>query len=205
MGRRCHRPGGPAVRPGRARPAVGHRHHRAPDARGQGLLLRRARRLQPPRRRLVDRSSPTPPWSRTRWAWPSTKRYPDAERSRDPLRPGHAVHVLGVHATGHRLRPAAVDGTVGDCYDNAIIESFWSRMQSRASQPEAMEDAGRTRQRDVRVPRDLPQPPAPPLSASGCLPRSSMRTSTTPKRHDRLKHPEVVKPGITPTLERMEQ
>ena len=28
-----------------------------------------------------------------------------------------------------RLRTGPVDGRVGDCYDNAVIESFWARMQ----------------------------------------------------------------------------
>jgi len=37
---------------------VGDRHHRAPHARGQGVLRRRARRVQPTRRRLVDRPQP---------------------------------------------------------------------------------------------------------------------------------------------------
>ena len=36
-------------------PAAGHRHHRAPHPRGQALLLRGHRRLQPPRRRLGHR------------------------------------------------------------------------------------------------------------------------------------------------------
>lgn len=49
------RPGRPPVRPNRPQPALGHRHHRAPHTRGQGLLRGRARRVLPTRRWLVDR------------------------------------------------------------------------------------------------------------------------------------------------------
>jgi hypothetical protein len=42
----------------RTRSALGHRHHRAPDARRQGVLRRPARRVLPARRRLVDRLDP---------------------------------------------------------------------------------------------------------------------------------------------------
>ena len=53
-----HRPGQAPVHRGRPEPALGHRHHRAPHPRRQGLLLRRDRRVQPPRRRLGDRHRP---------------------------------------------------------------------------------------------------------------------------------------------------
>ena len=58
--RRGHgrRPRRPALRSRTAQSAVGGRHHRAPDPRGQGLLRGRARRLQPPRGRLVDQPQP---------------------------------------------------------------------------------------------------------------------------------------------------
>lgn len=50
----------------------------------------------------------------------------------------------------------------------------------RTARPAALADPGRTRQRDLRVPRDLPQPPAPALSAWHALTRrvrSSTRTN----------------------------
>jgi putative transposase len=54
--RRDHRrPGRAPVRPPSPRPVVGHRHHRAPDARGQGVLLRSAGRVLPPGGGLVHR------------------------------------------------------------------------------------------------------------------------------------------------------
>jgi transposase InsO family protein len=53
-------------------------------------------------------------------------------------------------------------GSIGDCYDNAMMESFWSRHAGRAPQPEALEHTPGTRERDLRLPRDLAQPSTPP-------------------------------------------
>jgi putative transposase len=36
---------------------------------------------------------------------------------------------LGVHPLGTGLRAGPLEGLDRDCYDNAVIESFWSRMQ----------------------------------------------------------------------------
>jgi transposase-like protein len=47
--------GQPRLHPRGTEPVVGHRHHRAPDPRGQGLLRGGARLLLPQGRRLVDR------------------------------------------------------------------------------------------------------------------------------------------------------
>ena len=47
----------------------------------------------------------------------------------DSFRPRHAVHVLGVHRASAAVGAAPSMGSVGDCYDNAMIEAFWSRMQ----------------------------------------------------------------------------
>ena len=81
-------------------------------------------------RRVVGWSidaSPSAALVTTRSAWPSSNA--TRSRNRDPRDQGTHIHVLGVH-------PASVDsgllpsmGSVGDCYDNAMIESFWSRMQ----------------------------------------------------------------------------
>lgn len=45
-----------------------------------------------------------------------------------------------------------------------MMESFWSRMQVDLPGPARLADPGRARERDLRVPQDLPQPPAPSLS-----------------------------------------
>jgi len=48
-------------------------------------------------------------------------------------------------------------GSVGDCYDNAMIESYWSRAhENRPPRSSAMEDSGRAGERDLRVFGDLP-------------------------------------------------
>jgi transposase InsO family protein len=42
---------------------------------------------------------------------------------------GSPVHLMGVHEAGTRLGAHALDWGVASCFDNAMIESFWSRMQ----------------------------------------------------------------------------
>jgi transposase InsO family protein len=54
-------------------------------------------------------------------------------------------------------------GRIGDAYDNGMMEAFWARMQTEFAQPQTMAHPAGARQRDLRVPRDLPQPQAPPL------------------------------------------
>ncbi|WP_436760855.1 transposase [Streptosporangium sp. V21-05] len=56
-------------------------------------------------------------------------------------------------------------GSIGDRFDNAVIESFWGTDADRAAQPKAMEDPGRADKCDLRVPGDLPQP----ATATQCL------------------------------------
>jgi transposase InsO family protein len=40
-----------------------------------------------------------------------------------------AIHVLGVHTADVDSGLLPSMGSVGDCFDNALMESFWSRMQ----------------------------------------------------------------------------
>ena len=142
---------GPRLRPSRARPAVGHRHHRAPDARGQGLLRGGAGCLQPPHprswlhRRSPPRTAPDPAATPPS-ADPATA--PDPNTA-GPLAAAPASSPSHTSTIGVLRRPIesgqftswaftqrAVDsgllpsmGSVGDCFDNAMVESFWSRMQ----------------------------------------------------------------------------
>jgi putative transposase len=53
-------------------------------------------------------------------------------------------------------------GSIGDCYDNAMMEILLVPHAGRAPQPAAMAHPHRTRQRHLRIPRDLAQPPTPP-------------------------------------------
>ena len=61
-------------------------------------------------------------------------------------------------AFGKRLREAGLlgsMGTVGDCYDNSMMESFWGTMQTGASRPEGMEIQERAGECDLRMDRML--------------------------------------------------
>jgi len=57
-----------------------------------------------------------------------------------PFRPRHAVHLLDVHASREGLRPRASMGSIGDSYDNAMIESFC--LECRSSCPTARAGEG---------------------------------------------------------------
>src|SRR3954452_14099389 len=54
-------------------------------------------------------------------------------------------------------------GSVDDCCDNAMIEAFWSRLQDELLNTRRWKTRVRARERDLRVHRDLPQPPTSPL------------------------------------------
>ena len=59
------------------------------------------------------------------------RRRPTPAKLHDPaFRPRLAIHILGVRATPASLPACSASmGTVGDCYDNAMMESFWGTMQ----------------------------------------------------------------------------
>ncbi|WP_216210939.1 DDE-type integrase/transposase/recombinase [Amycolatopsis aidingensis] len=68
-----------------------------------------------------------------------------------PLRPGCAIRIMGVYQAcqGFWLVPSL--GSVGDCYDSAMMESFWSRMQVELLDRQRWHPH-RVGQRDLRVP-----------------------------------------------------
>jgi putative transposase len=110
------------------RPVVDDRHHRASDARGQDLLLRRARRVLEVRPRLVDRRNPD------HHAGPQRARHdhPPAHRPRrpgHPFRPRRATYLWGFSQNVRDAGLAPSMGAVDSPYDNAMVESFWGRMQ----------------------------------------------------------------------------
>jgi putative transposase len=43
---------------------------------------------------------------------------------------GWAIHLMGLHRTRPRLWPGALHRSIGDCADNALMESFWGRVQT---------------------------------------------------------------------------
>jgi transposase InsO family protein len=69
-------------------------------------------------------------------------------------------------------------GRVGDAFDNATIEAFWAERRLSCSTGEDGAPLGAC-QRDLRVPRGLPQPQAPSQRPLECLHRTNMRLSTT--------------------------
>jgi IstB-like ATP binding protein len=73
---------------------------------------------------------PTAPWSWTcsRVGWSIDTAPTAAARSAWPSSPApHRPARLSTRPGGAALVPSM--GSVGDCYDNAMIEAFWSRMQ----------------------------------------------------------------------------
>jgi hypothetical protein len=70
---------------------------------------------------LAGRSTRLPP--------PPSSPTPSATVDSDPFGPGHPVRlmVFTQRAVDSGLLPSM--GSIGDCYDNAVIQSFWSRMQ----------------------------------------------------------------------------
>jgi transposase InsO family protein len=51
-------------------------------------------------------------------------------------------------------------GSIGDCYDNSMIEAFWSRMQVELLDRKK-EHENRTSKRDLRISREVAQPQTP--------------------------------------------
>ena len=102
----------------------------APDA--GGLLLPRLdrRRLEPPGRRLEHGD---PHADRARHARPSTRRSSAAVRARISSTTPTTARQYTSLAFGRRLREsgiAASMGSVGDCYDNAMAESFFATLET---------------------------------------------------------------------------
>lgn len=52
-------------------------------------------------------------------------------------------------------------GSIGDCYDNAVIESFWGRMQTELLNRQRWKTRLEPAKRHLRIPRNLPQPTTP--------------------------------------------
>jgi hypothetical protein len=104
------------------------RHHRAPHPRTQAVLCRGAGCLLASGGRLVDRRHPdrSPGDQCPRHGDPVP---PAGCGDADPLRPGvqFTSWTFSQRAKASGLLPSM--GGVGICYDNAMIESFWSRMQ----------------------------------------------------------------------------
>ena len=73
-------------------------------------------------------------------------------RRRDPQRPRHPIHLVGVHAPRARLRAGAIDGIDRRLLRQRPDGIVLGPDAGRATQPQAMEHPPRARQRDLRVP-----------------------------------------------------
>ena len=109
---------------------------------------------------------------------------------------------FGSWAFTHRAKDSGLlpsMGSIGDCYDNAVIESFWSRMQVELLDRQAVEDPHRAGQRDLRVPRDLAQPDAAVTASSDGSP-DRVRTQPHHHRGMRIQNLDYVEPGAHQSL-----
>ena len=70
-------------------------------------------------------------------------------------------------------------GSVGDCYDNAVCETFHATLKKETDLPTILADPSRGAHRDLSVHRGLVQPAAPSLNARLPLPD---RVRATPRR-----------------------
>src|SRR4051794_22799671 len=86
-------------------------------------------------------------------------------------------------------------GSVGDCFDNSMIEAFWSRHADRTARPAQLAHPHRADQRDLRLPRDLAQPP-PPAQRPGLAVATRVRKSKQDRRGRLIiQRPDSGKPG----------
>ena len=77
----------------------------------------------------------------------------------DPLRPRVSNSRRGLSPENvRRLGLLGSMGTVGDCYDNAPMESFWGSMQIELLNRQKMEDGPRALDRHRRMDRNVLQP-----------------------------------------------
>ena len=156
---------------------------------------RGARRVRPPRRRLVHRRLTHLRAGHQRAVDAIENRAPKPRRRAD--RPSDQGPQCTSWAYTTRARGSgllASMGSLGDCYDNAVVESFWGRMQTelldrrrcwtRVELANAMFEhleIFQNRQGDT-----------PPSARS---PRPTTSSHTTSPSHDRFQKPDSGRPG----------
>ena len=145
-----------------SRPALGRRHHPAADA-------RRAPATSPRSSTPGAAGSSAGAWPPT--CGPSSSPRPSTRRSSAAVRRRGLVHhsdhgsQYTSLAFGQRLREsgiAASMGSVGDCYDNAMAESFFATLETELIDRSRLGEPRRGEGRGVRVHRGLLQPDPPP-------------------------------------------
>lgn len=96
-------------------------------------------------------------WSLTHSAWRSPTE--TAGRCDCPLRPRRAIYLLGLHRPRQAVGSGAVDGLDRRLLRQRNDRILLGQNANRTPRPQAVEDAHRVSQRDLRIPGDLPQPP----------------------------------------------
>ena len=160
-------PGPAGLHADRRRTAVGGRHHLAAHRRGLAVPGGRPGRLQPPGRRLVDgrppahRAGPRRPRHGPRPAPPGGRAGPSlaTTAANTPAWPSAG-------ASG-RVRPGRLDGPVGDCFDNAVAESFFATLECELVD------------RPDWPTRQAPRPPSSSTSRSSTTAAAATRPSAT--------------------------
>ena len=127
------RPGRPKLPRRRAGQALGRRHHLRAHRCRLAVRGRGGGRLEPWGRGLGDGDAPA---RRTRRAGlGDVERAPGSGDGDPPLRPGHAVHVLGVRSTVRGSRRAAFDGLGGRCLRQRDVRELLGDARVRAARP----------------------------------------------------------------------
>ena len=158
---------------------VADRHHRAPDRRGQALLLRDQGRVLEPDRRLRHRRADDRRAGRPARCGP---RSPDANRPAPWSFTPTAAANFDPEPSGPSSKPPGCTGSMGRVAaagDNAAMESFYSLLQKNVLDRTTLEDPQRARLRDRLLDRTHLQPP----------PTSTSTRQTHPRRvRTRLHH-----------------
>ncbi len=162
---RRRRPRRAQFRPGRAERALGRRHHLPPDLGGLALSRRRPGRL------LAGGSSagrwPTtcaPSSSSTRCRWPSGRRRPAPGLIHHSDQGCNTCRWPSARPPATPASPVSM-GSKGDCYDNAVAESFFATLKKELVHRRSWPTRRELHVRGLRVHRGLLQPPPPALDA----------------------------------------
>ena len=143
-------------------------------------------------------------------AWPSASATPPARPSSTRTR-APRVHLLGVHPPSARLRPAALNGLDRRLLRLPSSSRSGAACKSNSSTGSAGGRGSSWPTPSLRVPRDLPQPPAPPLHAwhahtrrvrSRSSTRDSGMTSNQPTPRNSGHPTASTKPGAVQSADR---
>ena len=159
----------------------------SPTCRPRGLALPGGgdRPVLPAGRRLGDRRPPAGRAGLRRLA-DGPEASPPQGRTAAPQRPRRAVRQRVVPGAAGRTQDQPSMSRTGNCYDNAVTESFFGTAKRELVHHERTPPASRPPVA-VRVHRSVLQPPASPLDARLPQPRrvrSPLRQLTPPEHHD---------------------